>query len=70
MGMILMAREFWMQQTLEAFITISVLSQLMYLLLLHAGMFSRRYGPAYHPNNHSPPQHGGIGTSGPTSIVI
>ncbi|XP_051126976.1 membrane protein PM19L-like [Andrographis paniculata] len=34
-------------QTLEAFIAISGLSQLLYLLLLHAGMFSARYGPAY-----------------------
>ncbi|KAL0343336.1 UNVERIFIED_CONTAM: Membrane protein PM19L [Sesamum angustifolium] len=34
-------------QTLEAFITISGVSQLLYLLLLHAGIFSSRYGPAY-----------------------
>ncbi|KAI3451751.1 hypothetical protein Pfo_008416 [Paulownia fortunei] len=34
-------------QTLEAFIAISGLSQLLYLLLLHAGMFSSRYGPTY-----------------------
>ncbi|XP_057488109.1 membrane protein PM19L-like isoform X1 [Actinidia eriantha] len=35
-------------QTLEAFIAISTLSQLLYLVLLHAGMFSSRYGPSYH----------------------
>ncbi|KAL0378083.1 UNVERIFIED_CONTAM: Membrane protein PM19L [Sesamum radiatum] len=34
-------------QTLEAFIAISGVSQLLYLLLLHAGIFSSRYGPAY-----------------------
>ncbi|KAL8117917.1 membrane protein PM19L-like isoform X1 [Apium graveolens] len=34
-------------QTLEAFITISALSQLMYVLLLHAGMLSTRFGPNY-----------------------
>ncbi|KAK4416511.1 Membrane protein PM19L [Sesamum alatum] len=34
-------------QTLEAFIAISGVTQLLYLLLLHAGMFSSRYGPAY-----------------------
>ncbi|KZV53870.1 hypothetical protein F511_00136 [Dorcoceras hygrometricum] len=34
-------------QTLEAFITISGISQLLYLLLLHAGMFNSRYGPTY-----------------------
>ncbi|XP_052205796.1 membrane protein PM19L-like isoform X2 [Diospyros lotus] len=34
-------------QTLEAFIAISTLSQLLYLLLLHAGMFDSRFGPLY-----------------------
>ncbi|KAK6150963.1 hypothetical protein DH2020_015895 [Rehmannia glutinosa] len=34
-------------QTLEAFIAISGVSQLLYLLLLHAGMFSSSYGPSY-----------------------
>ncbi|KAK3035237.1 hypothetical protein RJ639_033871 [Escallonia herrerae] len=34
-------------QTLEAFIAISTVSQLLYLLLLHSGMFNRRYGPTY-----------------------
>ncbi|XAR71350.1 hypothetical protein NMG60_11028566 [Bertholletia excelsa] len=34
-------------QTLEAFIAISMVSQLLYLLLLHAGMFDDRYGPSY-----------------------
>ncbi|XP_073038857.1 membrane protein PM19L-like [Primulina huaijiensis] len=34
-------------QTLEAFIAISGLSQLLYLLLLHAGIFNSRYGPTY-----------------------
>ncbi|KAL9158492.1 hypothetical protein ABFS82_08G072500 [Erythranthe guttata] len=34
-------------QTLEAFIAISGVSQLLYLLLLHAGIFSSRYGPTY-----------------------
>ncbi|KAK6125462.1 hypothetical protein DH2020_040795 [Rehmannia glutinosa] len=34
-------------QTLEAFIAISGVSQLLYLLLLHASMFSSSYGPSY-----------------------
>lgn len=34
-------------QTLELFITISTISQLLYLTLLHAGVFSRKYGPDY-----------------------
>lgn len=49
-------------QTLEAFITISTLSQLLYLLLLHAGMFNSRYGPAY---KNSPTQYGGIDRTPP-----
>ncbi|KAL6143728.1 hypothetical protein ACLB2K_054423 [Fragaria x ananassa] len=32
-------------QTLELFIAISLLSQLLYLVLLNTGMFKRRYGP-------------------------
>ncbi|KAK9924741.1 hypothetical protein M0R45_033094 [Rubus argutus] len=32
-------------QTLEFLIAISVLSQLLYLVILNAGMFKRRYGP-------------------------
>ncbi|KAK1440606.1 hypothetical protein QVD17_06435 [Tagetes erecta] len=34
-------------QTLELLITISTFSQLLYLMLLHAGVFSRKYGPDY-----------------------
>ena len=32
---------------LEAFIIILTFTQLLYVLLLHAGMFSSKYGPAY-----------------------
>ncbi|XP_009601672.1 membrane protein PM19L [Nicotiana tabacum] len=34
-------------QTLEALITIAMVSQLLYILLLHAGIFRNRYGPVY-----------------------
>ncbi|KAJ8775362.1 hypothetical protein K2173_023127 [Erythroxylum novogranatense] len=34
-------------QTLEALIVISLLSQLLYLGVLHAGLFRSRYGPSY-----------------------
>ncbi|RVX06353.1 hypothetical protein CK203_023578 [Vitis vinifera] len=34
-------------QTLEALIIVSTVSQLLYLVLLHAGLWSRRYGPGY-----------------------
>lgn len=31
----------------EAFIIILAVTQLLYILLLHAGIFSREYGPGY-----------------------
>ncbi|KAM1218207.1 hypothetical protein EV1_045004 [Malus domestica] len=51
------------QHTLEAMIAVSLLSQLLYLLLLHAGMFRSRH------------RHGGIGTghdprsTGATAVI-
>lgn len=35
-------------KTLEALIIISLLSQFLYVVLLHAGFFRSRYGPGYH----------------------
>ncbi|CAM8973023.1 unnamed protein product [Rhodiola kirilowii] len=32
---------------MEAFIIILAFTQLLYLLMLHAGMFSSKYGPGY-----------------------
>ncbi|GFZ10703.1 AWPM-19-like family protein [Actinidia rufa] len=37
----------WRLKILEAFIIILAFTELIYLLLLHAGMFSSRYGPGY-----------------------
>ena len=37
----------WRLRVLEAFIIILAFTQLLYVLLLHAGMFSSKYGPAY-----------------------
>ncbi|XP_039137576.1 membrane protein PM19L-like [Dioscorea cayenensis subsp. rotundata] len=37
----------WRLRVLEAFIIILTFSQLIYVLLLHAGMFSGKYGPGY-----------------------
>ncbi|PON93495.1 AWPM-19-like [Trema orientale] len=49
-------------QTLEAFIVISLLSQLLYLVLLHGGVYSRTYGPGYRNNegqqDHDQRHHG------------
>ncbi|KAF5749913.1 hypothetical protein HS088_TW03G00240 [Tripterygium wilfordii] len=43
-------------QTLEAFIIIAMASQLLYVGVLHAGMFYSRYGPYYRSYNNN---HGG-----------
>lgn len=40
----------WRLRVVEAFIIILTFSQLLYLMLLHAGMFSSRYGPGYRDN--------------------
>ncbi|KAK8934678.1 hypothetical protein KSP39_PZI014541 [Platanthera zijinensis] len=37
----------WRLRVLEAFVIILGFTQLLYVLALHAGMVSRRYGPAY-----------------------
>ncbi|OAY55475.1 membrane protein PM19L [Manihot esculenta] len=37
----------WRLRVVEAFIIILTFTQLLYLLLLHAGLFSSRYGPGY-----------------------
>lgn len=36
-----------LQQTLETFIVISLLSQFLYVVLLHAGVYNSSYGPGY-----------------------
>ncbi|KAG5227221.1 AWPM-19 membrane family protein [Salix suchowensis] len=37
----------WRLRMVEAFIIILTFTQLLYVLLLHAGMFSSKYGPGY-----------------------
>ncbi|KAG8369769.1 hypothetical protein BUALT_Bualt14G0048100 [Buddleja alternifolia] len=37
----------WRLRVLEAFVIILGVTQLLYVLLLHAGIFSSRYGPGY-----------------------
>ncbi|GAB2266711.1 Membrane protein pm19l [Dionaea muscipula] len=43
----------WRLRVLEAFIIILTFTQLFYLLLLHAGVFSSSYGPGYRDNPES-----------------
>ncbi|KAL8167167.1 hypothetical protein V2J09_008666 [Rumex salicifolius] len=51
----------WRLRVVEAFIIILTFTQLLYLMLLHAGVFSSRYGPGYRDPDY------GIG--GPTSAT-
>ncbi|XWS53729.1 hypothetical protein CRYUN_Cryun10bG0025500 [Craigia yunnanensis] len=37
----------WRLRIIEAFIIILTFTQLLYILLIHAGVFSSRYGPGY-----------------------
>ncbi|XVF62767.1 hypothetical protein PTKIN_Ptkin09bG0035000 [Pterospermum kingtungense] len=48
----------WRLKIVEAFIIILTFTQLLYVLLLHAGKFSSRYGPGYRDD--------GYGMRGPT----
>ncbi|KAF4382508.1 hypothetical protein F8388_015336 [Cannabis sativa] len=41
-------------QTLEAFIVISLLSQILYVVLLHGGVYSSTYGPGYRNDPQKP----------------
>ena len=49
-----------MQKTLEALIIISTMSQLMCIVLLHAGLlWSRSYGPCYYRSSSYGTEYGG-----------
>ncbi|KAL0907454.1 hypothetical protein M5K25_021866 [Dendrobium thyrsiflorum] len=49
----------WRLKALEAFIIILFFTQLLYVLLLHAGMVSGKYGPAYRDHEYGVGGHGG-----------
>ncbi|KAL5542444.1 hypothetical protein UlMin_010154 [Ulmus minor] len=48
----------WRLRVLEAFIIILTFTQLLYVLLIHAGVFSSRYGPGYRESDY------GVGAPG------
>ncbi|XP_059446993.1 membrane protein PM19L [Corylus avellana] len=63
----------WRLKVLEAFIIILTFTQLLYVLLLHAGMFSSKYGPGYRDRDYAMgpttvgepvPKGGGTGVAG------
>jgi hypothetical protein len=65
----------WRLRVLEAFVIILFFTQLLYLVLIHAGVFSSKYGPGYRDNEYGMGAAGGVdpmhkGTTGlPTSRV-
>nr|WEQ60879.1 plasma membrane 19-like protein [Paeonia lactiflora] len=60
----------WRLRVLEAFIIILAFTQLLYVLLLHAGLFSSKYGPGYRDTEYGgraaamDPMHKGSGDTG------
>ncbi|KAI8566578.1 hypothetical protein RHMOL_Rhmol02G0051500 [Rhododendron molle] len=52
----------WRLKVLEAFIIILTLTELLYLLLIHAGMMSSRLGPGYRDDRDTGYGTGGQGT--------
>ncbi|GLT76600.1 hypothetical protein SLA2020_482520 [Shorea laevis] len=50
----------WRLRVLEAFIIILSLTELLYVLLLHAGIFSSRYGPGYRDTDYGMRGAGGV----------
>ncbi|XP_058092290.1 membrane protein PM19L [Magnolia sinica] len=62
----------WRLRVLEAFVIILNFTQLLYVLLLHAGIFSSKYGPGYRDTDYGvgsaagvdPAQKGGAGLGG------
>ncbi|KAJ7955503.1 AWPM-19-like family protein [Quillaja saponaria] len=58
----------WRLRIVEAFIIILAITQLLYLLMIHAGVFSSRYGPGYRDTDYrlggaaaGDPMHKGTG---------
>ncbi|KAB2625570.1 hypothetical protein D8674_017230 [Pyrus ussuriensis x Pyrus communis] len=64
----------WRLRLLEAFVIVLTFTQLLYLLLLHAGVFSSKYGPGYrdtdYPVTAGDPIHKGTTGGVPASRVV
>ncbi|EXC58967.1 hypothetical protein L484_000734 [Morus notabilis] len=65
----------WRLRVLEAFVIILTFTQLMYVLLLHAGTFSSKYGPGYRDTDYGIRERGedpGLkgGTAAPTTRAV
>ncbi|KAM1610470.1 hypothetical protein ACFXTN_020868 [Malus domestica] len=63
----------WRLRVLEAFVIVLTVTQLLYLLLLHAGVFSSKYGPGYRDTDYpaaGDPIHKGTTGGVPASRVV
>lgn len=66
----------WRLRVLEAFVIILTFTQLVYVLMLHAGMFSSKYGPGYRDPDYAVRERGledpGLkgGTAAPGTRVV
>ncbi|XVF28505.1 hypothetical protein REPUB_Repub15cG0035000 [Reevesia pubescens] len=61
----------WRLRIIEAFIIILAFTQLLYVLLIHAGVFSSRYGPGYRDDDYGmrAPGGGPVPKAGPAVAV-
>ncbi|GAV70835.1 AWPM-19 domain-containing protein [Cephalotus follicularis] len=50
----------WRLRVLEAFVIILAFTQLLFVVMLHAGMFSSRYGPGYRDTDYGIGGTGGV----------
>ncbi|GKF67315.1 membrane protein PM19L, partial [Tanacetum coccineum] len=48
----------WRLRIVEAFIIILAFTELLYVMLVHAGLYNNRYGPGYHDSDY------GVGVGG------
>ncbi|ESR33632.1 hypothetical protein CICLE_v10006007mg [Citrus x clementina] len=59
----------WRLRMVEAFIIILTFTQFLYLLLLHAGTFSSRYGPGYRDTDYGIGAGPSVDPAGPKGVV-
>lgn len=52
----------WRLRVLEGFVITLAFTELVYLLLIHAGVFSSKYGPGYRENDYGVGGPGGVET--------
>ncbi|XP_009763237.1 membrane protein PM19L-like [Nicotiana sylvestris] len=59
----------WRLRVLEGFVIVLGVTQLLYVLMLHAGWFSSTYGPGYRDTEYGVGAPGGVGEKGTTGVT-